>query len=53
RKHYPGRGGVVYVINAAPLFGMVWKGIYPFVEATKVNHLITHAKHAADLLPFL
>lgn len=52
RKHYPGRGGVVYVINTPPLFGVFWKGIYPFVEATKVKHL-THAKHAADLLPFL
>lgn len=37
RKHYPGRGGVIYVINTPPLFGMVWKGISQVMMATKVK----------------
>ncbi|CAM9460561.1 unnamed protein product, partial [Laminaria digitata] len=37
RKHYPGRGGVIYVINTPPLFGMVWKGISQVMMATKAR----------------
>lgn len=32
RKHYPGRGGVIYVINTPPLFGLVWQGIRGFLS---------------------
>lgn len=37
RNHYPGRGGVIYVINTPPLFGLVWQGIQGFL-ATQVKH---------------
>lgn len=36
RNHFPGRGGVIYVINTPPLFGLVWQGIQGFL-ATQVR----------------
>ncbi|CBN77929.1 conserved unknown protein [Ectocarpus siliculosus] len=38
RKHYPGRGGVIFVINTPPLFGLVWQGIRGFLATQLFGH---------------
>eukprot|EP00903_Cladosiphon_okamuranus_P006946 g6760.t1 len=38
RNHYPGRGGVIYVINTPPLFGLVWQGIQGFLATQARVH---------------
>ncbi|CAN0384876.1 unnamed protein product [Ectocarpus sp. 13 AM-2016] len=53
RKHYPGRGGVIFVINTPPLFGLVWQGIHGFLT-TQVVDVTTPKRprhHCALLLP--
>lgn len=37
RNHYPGRGGVIYVINTPPMFGLVWQGIRGFLTTQVVK----------------
>ncbi|CAN0490486.1 unnamed protein product, partial [Ectocarpus sp. 12 AP-2014] len=39
RKHYPGRGGVIFVINTPPLFGLVWQGIRGFLTTQATVHI--------------
>ncbi|CAM9546778.1 unnamed protein product [Scytosiphon promiscuus] len=39
RKHYPGRGGDIYVINTPPLFGLVWQGIRGFLATQASVHI--------------
>lgn len=38
RKYYPDRGGVIYIINTPPLFGIVWQGVRGLMEATRVSY---------------
>lgn len=50
RKHYPGRGGVIFVVNTPPLFGLVWQGIRGFL-ATQVINVITPKRRRPPSFP--
>ncbi|CAB1110764.1 unnamed protein product [Ectocarpus sp. CCAP 1310/34] len=39
RTHYPGRGGVIFVINTPPLFGLAWQGIRGFLTTQATVHI--------------
>ena len=54
RNHYPGRGGVIYVINTPPLFGFVWQGIQGFLATQvkcKAPHLAVYGR-PLNVCPF-